>query len=65
MADKYKSMYKYELAAAAGVSHRTLARWLKTAPNSLKLKKMGVGPRTKMLPPKAVDYVCHEYGIEL
>ena len=30
MATKYKSMYKYELANAAGVSSETFRHWLKS-----------------------------------
>ena len=62
MADKYKSMYKYELAAAAGVSSRTLYNWLKKHKNTL--QKMGVTPKTKLLSPAAVRYICETFVIE-
>lgn len=58
-----KAMYKYELANAAGVSRDTFRRWLGL--NSVKLAKMGVSKRCQMLPPKAVEWVCREYGIDL
>ncbi len=58
-----KAMYKYELAEAAGVSANTFRRWLNE--NSSKLARFGVKRRSQMLPPRAVQWVCHEYGIDL
>ena len=57
-----KSAYKFELANAAGVSDRTFRRWLNK--NRDKLASFGVTPTAKMLPPKAVQWVCDEYGID-
>jgi len=54
-------MFKYELAAAAGVSRQTLRRWLKS--DREVLARMGVGGRTKLLPPAAVRYLCDKYDI--
>lgn len=58
-----KSAYKYLLAEAAGVSYRTFQRWL--SQNQNKLAELGAKPRSRILPPKAVDWVCREYGIDL
>ncbi|MBR0296397.1 MAG: hypothetical protein IJQ95_03270 [Paludibacteraceae bacterium] len=58
-----KSMYKSELATAAGVSLSTFRRWLQSDRKELAL--LGVGPKTKMLPPSAVKYLCEKYVIEL
>ena len=58
-----KAMYKYELAEAAGVNANTFRRWLNE--NSNKLARFGVKRRSQMLPPRAVQWVCHEYGIDL
>ena len=58
-----KAMYKYELAEAAGVSANTFRRWLNE--NTQNLARFGVKKRSQMLPPKAVDWVCREYGIDL
>ena len=58
-----KSAYKNELAEAAGVSYTTFYRWL--AGKRETLAKFGVTPSAKMLPPKAVDWICREYGIDL
>ena len=60
---KYKSMYKYELANAAGVSSDTFRRWLQS--DRTKLKAMGVAPKQHLLPPKAVRYLCEKYDIEV
>ena len=57
-----KSAYIYELADAAGVSRTTFWRWMKN--NRTRLAQLGVTPGTKMLPPKAVTWICREYGID-
>ena len=59
----YKSMYKSELAEAAGVSMSTFKRWLKT--DKQQLKAMGCLPRSKLLNPAAVKYLCEKYVIDL
>ena len=58
-----KAMYKYELADAAGVSRDTFRRWLGL--QSVKLAAFGVSKRSQMLPPRAVEWICREYGIDL
>lgn len=55
-------MYKSDLADAAGVSRTTFWRWLKE--NNSHLEPFGVKPKSKMLPPRAVKWVCDEYGID-
>ncbi len=57
-----KSAYKYELADAAGVNYRTFQRWLSR--NKDKLVELGARPRQQLLPPKAVEWICREYGID-
>ena len=57
-----KSAYKYELADAAGVSRRTFQRWLKE--NRSRLSRFGVKPTTHLLPPRAVRWICLQYGID-
>ncbi len=57
-----KSAYKNELADAAGVSMRTFQRWL--SQNRDKLTALGARPRQQLLPPKAVEWICREYGID-
>lgn len=56
-------MLKSELAERAGVSLSTLGRWLKR--HTEELEQMGVTPRSKVLPPIAVRYVCERYGIDI
>ena len=56
-----KAMLKSELAAAAGVSCDTFRRWLHTA----YLHQQGITPKTKILPPQVVRYLCAKYDIEL
>ena len=58
-----KSMTKAQLADAAGVSVKTLQRWLSR--HSDELAMLGVRPRDKVLPPVAVRYVAEQYGIDL
>lgn len=61
--NKFKAMYKSELADAAGVSLKTLSRWLKRDRNYF--ASVGVSVKQKMLPPMAVKYICEKYVIEL
>ena len=58
-----KSMTKSELAQAAGVSMKTLQRWLSRHSDELAI--LGVRPRDKLLPPVAVRYIAEQYGIDL
>lgn len=60
---QYKSMFRYELAAAAGVSMKTFSRWLKS--DSEYLRTIGVDTKVKLLPPIAVKYICEKYVIDL
>ena len=59
----YKSMFKCELANAAGVTSDTFRRWLKS--DKVALASMGITPNQHLLPPKAVRYLCEKYDIEL
>ena len=56
-----KAKYKYEIAYAAGMSNRTFSRWIHT--HREELRPLGVQQKTKLLPPKAVSYICYELGI--
>ena len=60
---KYKSMYKNELADAAGVSRQTFYNWTKQDQEAL--REMGVERTAKLLPPRAVQYLCEKYSISL
>ena len=56
-------MTKAQLAAAAGVSVKTLQRWLSRHREELAM--LGVRPRDKLLTPVAVKYVAEQFGIDL
>lgn len=58
-----KAMSKAELANAAGVSRDTFRRWLMT--DAEFLRKQGVKPTAKVLPPQVVSYLIDKYCIEL
>ena len=58
-----KAMYKKELSQRAGVSYRTFGRWLARQQNEL--TQMGVPPCSRLLPPRAVRFICENYGIDL
>ena len=58
-----KSAYKYELAEAAGVSYTTFYRWMNE--NRCRLARLGVKRNSKMLPPRAVEWICRQYGIDM
>jgi len=59
----YKSMYKSELARAAGASSDTFRRWLQS--DRAALQAMGVTPHQHILPPVAVRYLCEKYAIDI
>ena len=56
-----KAMLKSELARMAGVSRNTLAKWLTM--HEEELIQRGYDRRMRLLPPKLVTYIMHEYGI--
>ncbi len=58
-----KAMLKSELAAAAGVTRDTFRRWLHS--DAEYLRSQGLNPKTKILPPQVVRYLCEKYDIEL
>ena len=60
---KYKAMYKYELADAAGVSIKTFREWIRN--DVADLKKYGYTISDKLLSPGAVKFLCEKYCIVL
>jgi hypothetical protein len=56
-----KAMYKYELAAAAGVSKTTMCEWCKLCEPDLKY--MGYKRRQHLLTPAMVNYLCKRFLI--
>ena len=61
--DPNRFISKRTLAELADVSTRTFARYLKTRRHVL--EALGVTPRTQKLPPRAVQYICEDYCIDL
>ena len=56
-----KSKSKSEIAMAAGISVRTLYNWMRL--HRTHLQRLGVQPNQRLLPPRAVDFVCQELGL--
>ncbi len=56
-----KSMYKYELAEAAGVSRTTFNKWCKQ--HAAELLSLGCKPKSHLLNPAAVRYLCEKFCI--
>ena len=59
-----KAMYKSELAGAAGVSTRTLMRWLKEPYMQQQLMQYPLAPRQQKLPGNLVKIICEHYVID-
>ena len=58
-----RSMTRKELAQLAGVSERTLRRWLHS--NHNQLIAAGYQASQRKLPPRVVKYLMEFYGIEI
>ena len=59
-----KSMSKAELARAAGVSRKTLMRWLKEPYMQAQLANFALRPKQHKLPGKLVKIICEHYVID-
>ena len=60
-----KSKTKSELAKAAGVSERTLRRWLAEPYMRKKLRRFKLKHRLHILPAEAVKIICEHYVIDI
>ncbi len=58
-----KSYYKNEVADMAGVSIRTFRRWLHRHADTL--ASLGCRPRDKFINPRALQWLCQEYCIDV
>jgi transposase-like protein len=56
-------MYKSDLAKKAGVSRNTLMNWCK--PHMKELRRLGLKPHSKVLPPKVVQFIAETFDIDL
>ena len=62
---RYEATGKQQIADAAHVSTRRLYEWMNASPHRERLAEMGITSRTKLLHPRAVAYVCEQFGITL
>lgn len=62
-APAYTAMYPYELAKAAGVSRRTMIKWISA--HREELVSHGFTHDTRLLPPSAVKFLSEFYCIDL
>ena len=60
-----KRISKSELAKAAGVSERTLRRWLAEPYMRKQLRPFHLKKRQRTLPAKAVQKICEHFVIDL
>lgn len=60
-----RAMTKKQLAKAAGVSIRTLRRWLKDPYIQEQLAPLKLKPQQVLLPPSAVQIIINHYAIEI
>ena len=58
-----RSYYKHELRELSGASRRTFSRWINL--HQPALSAMGISPRTQLLPPWGVKYLCKVLDIDL
>jgi len=59
----YKALSKFQLAEAAGVSSRTLSRWLHTEDMQRLLAQYHIRPSRRKLPPVVVHKICEHFCI--
>ena len=57
------ALTRKELAARAGISTRTLQRWLE--PHRTELRALGMMPNKKLLPPQVVGWICERFCIDV
>ena len=57
------ALTRKELAASAGISTRTLQRWLEPHRNTL--RALGMMPNKKLLPPQVVGWICERFCIDV
>ena len=60
-----RKISKSELAKAAGVSERTLRRWLNTPYMRKKLRRFKLKHRQHILPAEAVKLIANHYVIDI
>ena len=58
-----KAMTKKQLAACAGISVKTLTKWL--APHKAELARMGYPVGRRCIPPSVVGWIAKKFCIDL
>ena len=60
-----KAMTKSQLAAAAGISRKTLMKWLKDPYIQAQMAQYELSPHQKKLPGSLIKIICEHYVIDL
>ena len=60
-----RAITKKQLARKAGVSMRTLRRWLSDPYIREQLEPLKLKPQQQLLPPRAVQIITDHYAIEI
>ncbi len=60
-----KAMLKSELAAAAGVSRKTLMKWLKDPYIQKQMARYSLSAHQKKLPGSLIKIICEHYVIDI
>ena len=60
-----KAMTKAELAEAAGVSRKTLMKWLKDPYIQAQMAQYNLSPYQKKLPGSLIKIICNHYVIDI
>jgi len=60
-----RAMLKSELAAAAGVSRKTLMKWLKDPYIQARMAPYELSPHQKKLPGSVIKIICKHYVIDI
>jgi len=60
-----RAMTKSQLAKAAGVSRKTLMKWLKDPYIQAKMAQYDLSPHQKKLPGSLIKFICTHYVIDI
>ena len=60
-----KAMTKSQLAAAAGISRKTLMKWLKDPYIQAQMVQYELSPHQKKLPGSLIKIICEHYVIDV
>ena len=58
-----KAMTRQQIACCAGVTVKTLSKWMK--PQRKELEALGLRPGMIVLPPVIVKYICDKFCIDI